>query len=617
MISPFISCFKNHNQKHSRQLISLITIVHILLSLRFFVDCKSSLIIMQLPNLPGYSYNNPRKSDFRKKQYFNVSSGMMATRPPEPEELERSIYENSQNLTMTAPPTQPVETFPDYVPAHVAYEHLVLRFYGYFREAITESPEENFRIRYVGIHVYLEDDTIMISERRMRNSGIDQGTLLKRMKVTNPKSPGASYSCLDFQVGINIEIFGIVYRIYSCDKFTEEYFQTIEKDIGTFEEPPDDLYSVKRQLTERPIRVAHLNTDKANLKKFLEFDGKVLRFYTIWDDRKSLFGERRKFTLQYFLVDGTIEIRQVMVQNSGRDQVSQFLRKTILKKPGTDEPYTDRDLYINQIVDAFGREFLIYDADKFTKQFLDSKYGKHDWTPLEVDTKYYQKSSEQAFPPYNGWGDEEDSLGYCISLHPKPPRKNTQKLIEKDGQLLRFEAKFSEASSTESLRLFVIAYYLADDTLSVFEKYRRNSGFSEGKFIQRGKWKNSGANNRLFAPQDFVIDEVVTINSYKFLITGADEYALRYMEAHSDDYPQSDLFAILTSIRAEIKKNSDLIKKQFEARDPELNGYIKASEAKSIIMQLLGVKSHQALTVVRRWEEEFGFDYFGFLSALA
>jgi len=35
-------------------------------------------------------------------------------------------------------------------------------------------------------------------------------------------------------------------------------------------------------------------------------------------------------------------------------------------------------------------------------------------------------------PPYNGFGSEEDSLASCLSLRPKPPRRDFKKFMEKD-----------------------------------------------------------------------------------------------------------------------------------------------------------------------------------------
>lgn len=68
------------------------------------------------------------------------------------------------------------------------------------------------------------------------------------------------------------------------------------------------------------------------LKRFLQYDGKVLRFFCLWDDSSSLFGDRREFVLHYFLSDDTIEIRELLPLNSGRDAMSSFLRRSKLPK---------------------------------------------------------------------------------------------------------------------------------------------------------------------------------------------------------------------------------------------------------------------------------------------
>jgi hypothetical protein len=348
----------------------------------------------------------------------------------------------------------------------------------------------------------------------------------------------------------------------------------------------------------------------------LDFDGKVLRFYCTWDDRKAIFGERRKFILHFFLVDGTIEIRQVLPLNSGRDPVSQFLKKTLLKKPGTDQYYLDSDLQIGSEVDVFGRTFFLYDADGFTKDFLDQKYGPHDWTPIDVDEAFAQKKISRPNPPYNGWGDEADSLGYVYSLHPKPPKKDIIKLIGNDGMVLRFSAKFKNPQPQDARREFVIVYYLSDDTVAVFERQPRNSGFRAGKFIQRGKWKNTAAGNRDFLAADFQVGEEITINSFTFITGDADEYAISYMESQAPEFPQADLADIVRICRADPAK-VDRLRKEFESVDPELIGYVPPRAAESAIIDSVGIPAHEALTVVRRWTGDHGFDYFSFMSALA
>jgi hypothetical protein len=147
------------------------------------------------------------------------------------------------------------------------------------------------------------------------------------MRALNPNAQpfGAQYANTDFAIGQSVEIYGVISRIYACDRFTEDYLASVGRPAAAFEEPPDDLYSIKRTLIERPIRVTYIDTDKMHLRQFLNFKGKVLRFYGTWDDSVSLFGEKRSFLIHYFLFDDTVEIRQILPANSGRDPVGKFL----------------------------------------------------------------------------------------------------------------------------------------------------------------------------------------------------------------------------------------------------------------------------------------------------
>jgi hypothetical protein len=575
------------------------------------------------PNLPGFIFRDPRKEDYRKGQYMKVSASLMATRPPLIQTVTKQVEEHSRTISLLAPTMRSSETFSTSAGVSSALTedeppvyNPVLRFFAYFRETVTESNEEDQRVRYVRIHVFLEDDTVMIEEYRVRNSGMEQGLLLRRMRALNAKAHpyGTQYTNADFAVGTSIEIAGVVYRIYACDKFTEEYLDSVGRPVGAFEEPPDDLYSIKRKLTERPIRVGHQDTDKTHLHQFLQFDGKVLRFFATWDDTASLFGEKRNFLLSYYLVDDTIDIRQILPANSGRDPVAQFLKKTKLINPKTGQPYTDGDLQIGVQIHVFGREFLLYDADEWTRAFLDEKYGQHDWTPIDVCAGARRQQSERVLPPYNGWGDEEDSRGYCISLHPKPPRKDIVKYVQRDGQVLRFAAKFRNPAPQDRFRKFVIAFYLADDSVAVFELRQRNSGFGEGKFIERTRVQNV-KEGRYFIASDFKLGEVITINGFEFITSEADEFALNLMEAESDAFTHADLAPVAETIRKS-KTYAQRLKRQFEQRDEAGKGYVDPSIAEQILMRICGLSKHEATTVTRRWSNDWGFDYFGFLSAV-
>lgn len=62
------------------------------------------------------------------------------------------------------------------------------------------------------------------------------------------------------------------------------------------------------------------------------FDLQVLRFYCVWDDRDSMFGEMRPFVLHFFLVDDTVEIREVHKANDGHDPFPVLVRRQRLPK---------------------------------------------------------------------------------------------------------------------------------------------------------------------------------------------------------------------------------------------------------------------------------------------
>jgi len=43
----------------------------------------------------------------------------------------------------------------------------------------------------------------------------------------------------------------------------------------------------------------------------------VLRFWCVWDDRQSMYGDRRPYVLHYFLEDDTVEVLELNENNSG------------------------------------------------------------------------------------------------------------------------------------------------------------------------------------------------------------------------------------------------------------------------------------------------------------
>ncbi|CAK9046383.1 unnamed protein product [Durusdinium trenchii] len=460
-------------------------------------------------------------------------------------------------------------------PAWLKHDRQVLRFYAYFQEAVHENPKESFRIRGCNILFYLEDGTMMVSEPKIENSGMTQGTFVKRHRIPRPSSLGGGvYGFEDLRVGKSIAIYSRLFRLIGADAYTRDFYEAAmgetmvedqELPMDTFRAAdlpdPEDLVSARRAVLQEAKEYNEIAVGgccrNEKLQQYLENDRKVLRFHTFWDE-SGKYGSRKYYTLHYYLADDTVEMLENLPRNSGCAPYPTFWRRSPLRKnpyisatPGMLEPaaliYKPEDLICGQTIDVMGRQIVLYDCDDFTRDFYRSFMGLE-----QVGTKIHHPPLTHAklrFPPYNGFGSEEDSLSSCRGLMPKPPRRDVQKLLVDADKVLRFEGVLADDVEENENRKFVIAICLGDDSVGVWELKQRNSGHSEGKFASKSRKKNP-ATGTWFRPADFFIGASLLINSSPFRLTGADEKALCYMEEHPDQFPVADVNAAVQKTRA-------------------------------------------------------------------
>ena len=89
------------------------------------------------------------------------------------------------------------------LPAWIAFDRQVLSFDAFFREAVHERREEQYRIRKCKVLYYLEDDTIQVNEVVQADSGIPQGEPVKRRVFALFKR----WLCISSQFAMNIAGF--------------------------------------------------------------------------------------------------------------------------------------------------------------------------------------------------------------------------------------------------------------------------------------------------------------------------------------------------------------------------------------------------------------------------
>jgi len=517
-----------------------------------------------VPFLPGFVSNKPVTRAI--PQCFSTVNGVVfeKTRPDAPViDSTKAVVDRA--LKARAMPTKAraellatkraTTVAPAVIPVEVHFDRQVLRFNAYFQEAVHESALEAFRVRKVDILMYLVDSSIHILEAKAENSGMPQGTLLKRHKIAKRTAAGAPeefYGWADLAIGKEITIYGRVYRIVDCDAFTRLFFKGQGIDLPEPEAVPVDAATVRTQVLAKTgpkadkhgkamyfdkkymeARLGKHMEGREKLRKFLDYDKKVLRFEGQWDDTGSLYGDRNSYVVSYFLADDTVEINELTVLNSGKEQFPKLLARQHLPKDfaaaraagsyddNQELYYHAEDLLVGSEINVLGRNILLRACDPFTRSFYETELGITQPAPLVPDIPD-TPAPEIAIPPPTGYGDHEDSLGSVYALVPKPPKRDYNKLMEFDGEVYRFQASLVDPSPEDAVRRFVIQLYPQDDTLAIQEPPVRNSGVLGGKFLARGKHRKPDGS--LYTAADFAIGGTVTINGFNFYLEGTDDF---------------------------------------------------------------------------------------------
>jgi len=120
----------------------------------------------------------------------------------------------------------------------------------------------------------------------------------------------------------------------------------------------------------------------------------------------------------------------------------------------------------------------------------------------------------------------------------KKPKIDFFKFVDNDKKVLRFTARLNTKVPEDFDRRFIISFYLANDTLSIFEPAQKNSGIIEGPFLGRKKYKNVDKNMAFITPTDMPVGGDIKINGFNYHILGCDEYTTKYLSTHTFEWMQ-------------------------------------------------------------------------------
>ena len=113
-------------------------------------------------------------------------------------------------------------------------------------------------------------------------------------------------------------------------------------------------------------------------------------------------------------------------------------------------------------------------------------------------------------------------------LIPKQPKKDYNRFIGKDGQVLRYTAKLKTDNPDDAMRRFVISYFLNDETLRVYEPPVRNSGIVGGRFLMKRKYLQDDQSDWI-GPIHLQPGTNVILNKFEFEILGCDAFTKDFL----------------------------------------------------------------------------------------
>ncbi len=500
-------------------------------------------------------------------------------------------------------------------------------FKAFFKEAVTESPTENFRIRHVLIKFFLEDETVEMYEPEQRNSGMPAGKFLKRMQ-----HPAVSMESLI--VGETISIYGRTFKIYECDDFTREFYAQHGIEQGADFQAPDDPWGQASQLVQRGGEGEHRKKMNAlkryqesrlgalvyktdSKARFLEHDKQAVTFFVQWKDRRA-FGEIHQYKFSYYLATGEVQITESRNTNA---QVifPLFLKKQRLPREtlvhddrlsscedgdGSSDYYNEDDLRVGQTLRVHGRDFLFYDCDGVTQRwYMEHKGIDQQANRIDVSIPE-EKKPELVPPPPTGFGGDEDSLQSWKYLIPKPKKTDLARLKAATGKTLKFMAKMISSRPTDDGRIFRITWYLDDDTMAIYEPRQRNTGIMGGAMACRDRYKNPQT-GEYYKLADFYVGSLVEVAAHLMEITEADEFSLKYMEQAAGTWPMCSLDYVLKNLKTKLLTDSRSLRKMFRKFDEDKSQTISLAEFQNMLNYYgMGLRPQELLTIFRAFDTE-------------
>jgi EF-hand domain-containing protein 1 len=462
------------------------------------------------------------------------------------------------------------------------------------------------------------------------------------------------YGVNDFKVGSTVNLYGRQFFVNGCDDKTRSYLDSKNGNGTTAPNQPfpednfDNMamgqgvhnwqknweenggsFACKDSFIKRYVEASRGRADRVHpdapggLRRYLTQGDRVLNYNLLWKDNR-LNGRPQVFVLNIFLKDNTMEILYPHGTKEGRGDYKKYMIRSRFQKPemvnrgamawrgfsDIDGPYYEPvDIQIGNKYIFNKREMLVFDAAEDTCKWYEDNYGinMRDKRMNINDLIPPKPEVPKLVPPPNtlGIGSEEDTLQAWKSLRPKAIKKDEVRLVQYEGKILRFAAKFTKPRYiADQTRQFIVSYFLADGTVKVFEPVQPNSGQQGGKYLERRIMRNP-ATGKYFAEKDFTVGEKVTIASTEFQLLGCDNFTKKYLAGDLNLHEMKGIDEVENLLREKIAANAVNIRKSFRKADKDFSGAITYDEFSQMLLEMgLHLHEHDVALLMKKYDHD-------------
>lgn len=288
-----------------------------------------------------------------------------------------------------------------------------------------------------------------------------------------------------------------------------------------------------------------------NAPAWLKHEKQCLRFYGFFQEsvveRTDENSRYRHVVITYSMEDGTIQIAEPKVENSGIPQGRFLRRHQVPREDGSGMFIGPDDFMIGEETVIYGRRYHITGCDRFTRWFfaengIELPEDRENPTDQFHKSYSYTKLAEKGGLPKTRACMDAKHIAMYMQGSPPVDFKLVQ-FLQNDRKVLRFKAYWDDPTPFGNRIYFVVHYFLADNTVEINEAHCRNSG-RDGwpMFYRRNPLYKTNCINAapgmlekdpdMYLPVDFICGQAINVWGRQVVLYECDDFTQRFYEEH-------------------------------------------------------------------------------------